>query len=57
MELRISDLLEGLHPPVPEHGEEGDEHIAHHGPVVGGPVVVEVRQTQVPADDVQLVFP
>ena len=49
-------LLEGVHPPVPEHLDEGHQHISHHGRVVRGPVVVEVRQVQVAADDVQLVL-
>ena len=37
-------LLEGVHPPVPEHPDKGDQHVSHHGRIVRGPVVVEVRQ-------------
>ena len=48
------DLLEGLHPSVPEHLGKGHQHVAHHGRVVRSPVVVEVRQVQMLTDDVQL---
>ena len=50
------DLLELVHSPVPEHLNERHQHVAHHSRVVGGPVVVEVRQVQMAADDVQLVL-
>ena len=53
----LVDLLEVGTSPVPEHLDKGNEHIAHHGAVVGGPVVVEIGQLQMAADDVQLVFP
>ena len=43
-------------PPLVEHLPEGDQHIAHGGGVVAGPVVVEGGQLQPVRHDVQLVL-
>ena len=51
------DLVDALHPQVPQHPPEGHEHITHHGGVVAGAVVVEGGQFQVLRHDVQFVFP
>ena len=48
--------LEGVDAPLVEHLPEGDQHIAHGGGVVAGPVVVEVGQLQPVRHDVQLVL-
>ena len=48
--------LEGMDAPLVEHLPEGDQHIAHGGGVVAGPVVVEGGQLQPVRHDVQLVL-
>ena len=48
--------LQGINPPVMEHLPEGDQHVAHRGGVVTGPVVVEGGQIQALRHDVQLVL-
>ena len=50
------DLVNALHPQVPQHPPEGHEHIAHHGGIIAGAVVVEGGQFQVLRHDVQFVF-
>ena len=51
------DRLEGVDPLFVEHPPEGNQHIAHRGRVVAGPVVVEGGQVQVLRHDIQLIFP
>ena len=48
--------LQGVYPPLMEHFPEGDQHIAHRGGIVAGPVVVEGGQVQMLRHNVQLVF-
>ncbi len=51
------DLLEAVDVHLPLHAlKERDEHIAHHGRVVGGAVVVEGGEVQMLRHDVQLVL-
>ena len=50
------DLLEGGDPPVAQHLKKRNQHIAHRGRVVIGPVVVEGGQVEVLGHDVQLVL-
>ena len=51
------DLLQAVDAQLPLHLlKKRDEHIAHHGRVVGGPVVVEGGQIQMLRHDVQLVL-
>ena len=38
--------LQSVDPPLMEHFPEGDQHIAHRGGIVAGPVVVEGGQVQ-----------
>lgn len=50
------DGLEGVHPFFAEHFPKGNQHIAHRGRVVAGPVVVEGGQVQMLRHNVQLVI-
>ena len=51
------DLLQPVDVHLPLHAvEERDEHIAHHGRIVGSPVVVEGGQLQMLRHNVQLVL-
>ena len=48
------DVVHGAGPLLGQHGQELLHHPGHHHGVVGGPVMVELGQTQVVGDDVQL---
>ena len=42
----LIDGLEGVDPPLMEHFPERDQHVAHRGGIVAGPVVIEGGQVQ-----------
>ena len=52
----LIDGLEGVDPPLMEHFPERDQHVAHCGGIVAGPVVVEGGQVQMLRHNVQLVL-
>ena len=50
------DLVDSAHAQIPQHLPEGHHHIAHHGSVVAGTVMVELRQVQPVCHNIQLVL-
>ena len=52
----LIDGLEGMDLPLMEHFPEWDQHVAHRGGIVAGPVVIEGGQVQMVRHNVQLVF-
>ena len=52
----LIDGLEGVDPPLMEHFPERDQHVAHRGGIVAGPVVIEGGQVQMVRHNVQLVL-